>query len=266
MPTVKIVTINLLTDLSRWEERRTLLVQGLERLEPDLVAVQEVHLPENNAKWLADQLSFPNSYLSPKSGFERDNEGIAILSRLPVDAVETLDLKSQNRVAQYVRTTVGDQALLLANGHFYWQPGESNARRRQVGLLIDWLNNVPGEPLTVVCGDFNGTPETKSIQFMREHFISAYAAIHGREPEYTCPTPLPRSPWSQLRTLLGFFVFIRPKHLNLKWRGTLDYIFVDPRVKILDSRLVLNQPDPDNPKLYPSDHFGLYAEIEIGVL
>ena len=42
----------------------------------------------------------------------------------------------------------------------------------------------------VAVGDFNGMPETPAIALMRERFTSAYAAIHGQEPEYTCPTPL----------------------------------------------------------------------------
>ena len=43
------VTINLLKDLSQWEARRTLLVQELVALKPDLIALQEVALPQNNA-------------------------------------------------------------------------------------------------------------------------------------------------------------------------------------------------------------------------
>jgi endonuclease/exonuclease/phosphatase family metal-dependent hydrolase len=263
MHSLKVVTINILSDLSRWKARRGLLAQGLAELQPDLVAVQEVRLPHNPARWLAEQLGLAHVYLSPKTGFEQDREAIAILSRLPFEAQETLDLQGQQRVAQYVQVRVGETPVVVANGHFYWQPGNSAARLRQVGRLVRWIKDIPGQPASIVCGDFNSTPETTAIELMRQHFISAYAAAHGQEPEYTCPTPLPRSRWAQLRTLLGFFVLIRPQHFNLGWRGTLDYIFVDARLRVAGCEIVLDKPAPGQARIYASDHFGLCATIEI---
>jgi mRNA deadenylase 3'-5' endonuclease subunit Ccr4 len=72
----KVVTINLFSDLSRWDDRRTLLAEGLADLGADLVAVQEVSLPENNASWLAEQIGLEHVYLTPKTGREKENEGI----------------------------------------------------------------------------------------------------------------------------------------------------------------------------------------------
>lgn len=56
-PIFKVVTINLLKDLSQWEARRTLLIQGLIALGPDLIALQEVALPQNNSQWIAEALN-----------------------------------------------------------------------------------------------------------------------------------------------------------------------------------------------------------------
>ncbi len=258
----KIVTINILDDLSHWLARRRLLAEGLAQLKPDLVAVQEVRLPQNPAQWLAEQIGLPNISLTPKRGFESTREAIAILSRLPFESTGMLDLQGQQRVAQYVQVQIDGCSWVIANGHFYWQPGESPVRFHQVERLLDWLKSLPGDLPCIVCGDFNSTPEEASIQLMRQRFVSAYAAIHGHEPDYTCPTPLPRSFRSSLRTWLGFFLLNRRKQLNLKWRGTLDYIFVDPRLHLLDCQVVLDQPAPDNPRIYPSDHFGLCATLE----
>jgi endonuclease/exonuclease/phosphatase family metal-dependent hydrolase len=263
MPRLKIVTLNILTDLSRWEQRRTLLLQGLAALSPDLIALQEVHLPQNPARWLAEQLDYPHFVLSPKLGHSASHEALAVISRLPLEDASVLDLGGQDRIAQRVGVKLGDTTIYLANCHMYWQPGESEARLRQVERLQNWLFDLPGNPPGIVCGDFNGTPETSAIRLMRQRYLSAYATIHGTEPDYTCPTPLPRSYWSVTRTFLGFFLLIRPQHLNLKWRGTLDYIFVDPRLQVIQSRVVLDQPLRENPRIYPSDHFGLYAEIDI---
>lgn len=262
MPRLRIATINILTDLSRWKQRRSLLVQGLGDLSPDLIALQEVRLPHNPAGWLAEQLNYPHLMLSPKSGKSRRFEALALISRLPFEETAVLNLGGQDRIAQRASLKIGTQTIVVANSHLFWQPGESLARLRQVERLLSWLQRPGGSPC-VVCGDFNGTPETQAIQYMRQHFQSAHATIHGAEPAYTCPTPLPRSPWAAARTLLGFFLLIRPRHLDLGWRGTLDYIFVDPRLKVIDCQVVLDRPSPDDPRIYPSDHFGLYAEIEI---
>lgn len=264
MPEIKLVTINILNDLSRWEQRRGLLACGLAELQPDLVALQEVRLPQNPARWLAEQMGLEYIYLSPKSGPEASLEGLAILSRLPFENQESLPLGGQHRIAQRVQIRVNGLPLALCNGHYFWQPGESAERLRQAERVSKWMADMAGNPHRIVCGDFNGTPETSAVQYLRQHYTSAYAAIHGQEPEYTCPTPLPRSRLASIRTFLGFFLLLRPGHIDSKWRGTLDYIFVDHRLKVLDCRVVLDQPAQENPNIYPSDHFGLYARLEIG--
>ena len=263
MPTFKIVTINILSDLKLWEKRRWLISAGLVDLEPDLVALHEVSITENNTRWLADQLGFPHVHLTPKTGAAGNIEGIAILSRLEVEDRASLDLMTQNRVAQYVRVRIDGQPVILANGHFLWQPGESPQRQRQIERLLEWLEPIERDYPVVIAGDFNSTPDTAAIQIMRHHFVSAYAAIHGAEPEYTAPTPLPRSKWKTIRTLLNFIRYIRIKDIDLNWRGTLDYIFVSERVQVNDCQIVLDKPSPRDPDLYPSDHLGLMAVLEI---
>jgi len=259
-----LVTINILVDHSRWKARRNLLAEGLSALQPDIIALQEVSLPHNPAIWLAHELGMEFCYLSPKTGFEASREGIAILSRHPFCAQATLDLEGQQRIAQYVQLDIGDQSLVLANTHLYWQPGNSAIRLKQVGLIIRWMQDLPHAMPVIICGDFNGTPETTAVAMMRQHYRSAHEIIHNREPAYTCPTPLPRSTWSTLRTLLGFFLLLRPQHLRLDWRGTLDYIFVNQQLLVNDCRVVLDQPSPLNARLYPSDHFGIFANLSFG--
>jgi endonuclease/exonuclease/phosphatase family metal-dependent hydrolase len=97
---------------------------------------------------------------------------------------------------------------------------------------------------------------------MQSRLASTYAAVHGAEPAYTFPTPLPRSKLALLRTLAAYWRDIRLSELRLKLRGTLDYIFVNDRLRVAASRLILDRPAPSDPKLYPSDHFGLLAVLE----
>jgi endonuclease/exonuclease/phosphatase family metal-dependent hydrolase len=65
-----------------------------------------------------------------------------------------------------------------------------------------------------------------------------------------------------LHTLLAFWREIRIREIRLDWRNTLDYIFVDPRVRVMDCTLILDKPAQGNPKFYASDHFGLLAILD----
>jgi endonuclease/exonuclease/phosphatase family metal-dependent hydrolase len=263
----KVVTINILNDLTRWSERRTLLLEGLAQLQPHLIALQEVRLPENNAQWLADQLGGYHVHLCPRAGNKRAKEGIAILSRLPVEREATLDLGSQQRVAQLVQVRIQDRPWVLANAHLFWRPGESAERVRQVRLMLDWLGNLPTGTAIVVCGDFNGTPDRAAIRLMRDRFASAYAVRHGREPDYTCPTPLSRASLPSLRDVirgLGARILnLTANHTFKPWHGTLDYVFVNEHVRVVECDLALEHAAPHDRTLYPSDHFGLAATLEV---
>ncbi len=263
---MRLVTINILSDLSLWTQRRGLLVNNLQLLQPDVLILQEVRLDIDNAAWLANQLGYISLHQVPKVGQKLAHEGIAILSRIPMIDSIPFDLGSQDRVAQAVSLRVDEKLLWIVNGHFFWAPGDSEDRLIQVEKLIDWLKHLTNDEPVVIAGDFNGTPETRAIQRMKELFQSAYEIIHGKEPEWTAPTPLHRSLKSIFGTAIGYGKYIRRnwiKDFSLNWRGTLDYIWINSRVQVLDCQLVLNFPDPQNPQIFPSDHLGLCADLNI---
>jgi len=45
--------------------------------------------------------------------------------------------------------------------------------------------------------------------------------------------------------------------------GTLDYIYVSPEFKIVEAGLAFDQPAADDADLFPSDHLGLYAVLDL---
>jgi endonuclease/exonuclease/phosphatase family metal-dependent hydrolase len=261
---LRVATINVLNDRSRWAERRSLLARGLADLRLDLIALQEMTDPlgTSTAHWIAEELGGYSVHVCPKAGWGRTREGVALLSLLPVEHHETIDLRGQQRTAQLVRVRVGERPVVAVNTHLCWPPGVDAARSRQVERLLAWVGAAaPGEAV-VVCGDFNATPGARSIARMRRTFASAHEAVHGREPEFTCPTPLAvggRVRGAATRILLRL-VSNRP---GGPWRGTLDYIFVGPGVRVVACGVILDGPSPDDPTLYASDHLGLAAALEI---
>ena len=269
MPSIRLVTLNLLNDRSRWAQRRQLVVDQLAALQPDIIALQEVTpAPDNTARWLADQLGGYDVHYSPFSGKKRDKEGVALLSRSKILRAEWLALSTQSRVASLIEIDTPTRQLIVATTHLHWWPGEARQRDQQVQQLLDWLAPFSAERAVVVCGDFNGTPDMRAIRLMRSRFSSAYSTVHGHEPEYTCPTPLVVD--NSIKTVRDVWRVVRRKFINLitnpknkPWRGTLDYVFVDQHIRVSDCQVVLNQPAPDDTRLYPSDHFGLMADFEV---
>jgi len=261
---LRVATVNILNDRSRWDERRPLLVANLRSCAADLIALQEVTNPlgESTAHELASDLGGYSVHLAPQTGSGRRREGIATLSRLPVEGHEVIDLQTQRRVAQVVHTWVGDRPVAFGNGHYYWHPGSDKARVRQVKRVLDRLGELDPATAIIACGDFNGLPGSPAIATMERSLASAYRACHGREPDFTCPTPL-----TSRHRLRGFLtrtlLRLGTNRSGESWRGTLDYIFVGPGVGVLDADVFLDQSAAADPTLYPSDHLGLWATLDV---
>ena len=259
---LSIATLNLLNDLTFWPERAPLIIAELRRLQPDLVALQEINIPSDNAAWITAQLDGYSLHICPKKGRLGQREGLAILSRLPVETHQTLSMSAQGRVAHWISVDHEGQRWLLANTHLFWSPVDDDLRLHQVRRL---LSHLPHHDPTIICGDFNSMPYYRSIKLIKKQFSSAYAAVHGDEPAYTSPTPLKRGPGlrhSARRTalrLIGSILIGR----NASWRGTIDYIFVNSRVQVLDCSIAFDQPSPHDSQIYPSDHLGLIANLAI---
>jgi endonuclease/exonuclease/phosphatase family metal-dependent hydrolase len=256
---LRVVTLNLLNDLTHWRLRAPLIVDELKALQPELIALQEVVLPNNTAQSIADRLEDYSLHLTPKTGGRGRREGLAILSRLPVEAHEGFSFEHQGRVAQRVIVRQAGQLWFFANAHLYWHPIDDRTRMAEVQALIEWLPSP-----AILCGDFNAEPHYASISIVQQRFHSAYAVANGREPDYTCPTPLYRGPAPQhaaRRAALHVAGWL-DRRRNEAWRGTLDYIFVDPAIDVRECRLAFDRPAQRDRRIYPSDHFGLAATLQ----
>ncbi len=263
--TVRVVTINLLKTAARWDQRLPLLAAGLQAFQPDLIGLQEVAIRSggSTAHDLADKLEGYQVTLAPRGGWWRRGEGVAMLSRLPIHGHEFIHLGGgEGRTVQFIQVEVAGRPLILANGHYLWRPLADSARVRQVEQVLAQFRAYPPDALFVACGDFNAVPESKAIIAARRILTSAYRASHGYEPDFTCPTPLEHGHW--LRDTVSNLIFrLASNRPDGPWRATLDYIFVSPSIRVVTCEVCLNQPSVTNSTLYPSDHFGLVAALEV---
>jgi endonuclease/exonuclease/phosphatase family metal-dependent hydrolase len=261
---LRAATVNLLNDLTRWTERRSLLADGLAPLALDLIGLQEVTSPlgESTAHWLAGELGGYSVHVSPKTGWGRKQEGIAVLCRLPVEGYEVLDLGSQERTAQVVSVRSGGRPIVFINGHYHWLPGAHGPRVRQVERVLRRADAFLPDIPVIACGDFNGLPGSPAIALMRHSFASAHEAVHGLEPDFTCPTALTSGHAARSAVARGLLRLFSNRP-DGPWRGTLDYIFVSPGIRVLQCGVILDRPSPGDPTLFASDHLGVAATLEI---
>ena len=263
---LRVATINILKDGSRWAERRALLIRGLDTLDADLIALQEVRDPlaTGTADWIAGELGGYSVHACPKTGRGSKREGGRRPSAaLPVEWHEPLD----------PREPAADGAD--RPGSRRRSPGRPRqrplflARRRPLGAGpagggASSTDLKPLDPATAVlsCGDFNAAPGSPPIALMRRFFTSAHEAHHGHEPEYTCPTPL-RNGGPVRRRVAGGLFGLANSLPGGPWRWALDYIFVGPGIRVVECDVFLDRPATDDPTLYASDHLGLFATVEI---
>ncbi|GIK55339.1 MAG: hypothetical protein HND44_06530 [Chloroflexi bacterium] len=254
MTSLTVATINLRNRADRWRQRRHVLVAQLLDATPDLIALQEISFSIGQGRWLRNQINArlpqgkrPYTLVQKrKQHWQYRSEGVGILSSLPVVYTDSINLGYNGRVALRANITLPDhQTLDFVTTHLHHVAHDYEARQEQALRLVGWLRNTRPTPLQIVAGDFNELPDGLATRVMKQNFRSVYAMRHGRDPLATFPT-----------ALSGIAAD--------SWAGCLDYIFVTPAIThITTAAIFCDKPAPDDDTLYPSDHVGLIATIEL---
>lgn len=255
MTEVQVATLNLRGRHDRWLRRRGLVVAELLDAQPDLVSLQEIYRPIGQARWLRNQVNVrlsgsPNKpyrlLQRPLSHLIKGRfEAIGILTRLPVVSIDSIGLGYGGRVALRVNVELPSRETLdFVAVHLHHIAADHEARVEQVMQLSGWLQSSNPVPFQVVAGDFNEVPSGPAITLMRQRFRSAFVEVQGYDPLATFPTAM--------------------ADRTDDWSGCLDYVFISSAIpKVAEARLFCKRSDPDEPTLYPSDHVGLLATLEV---
>ncbi len=248
---LRIATLNLEQDHKRWDERRELIAQQVAELNPDLWALNEIHIPKQTGRWLrkAAAKATATKYVlvqQSKAGEDSEVQGEALLSRYPVIETANLDYRSHDCVAMVARLEIARQLLDIYVTHLIAAKVEDAARQHQVTQLLEWIHSRDDADCSVICGDFNAAPDQPSIRLM----AAAYRATQDRQS--TAFTPL-----SEPGGL--------PTHPEWeRFDRCIDYIWVSQSIRIQASGLCFNRPDKKDSQLWPSDHVGVWADLDIG--
>ncbi|MGH7278306.1 MAG: endonuclease/exonuclease/phosphatase family protein [Candidatus Rokuibacteriota bacterium] len=247
-------------------QRLAMAIRALTALDPDIVALQEAsrsrrygNVPEAVAEALGLHLVFAPAtdrvfgfrplgrLLTALLGF---TEGSAVLSRFPIVDSEVYDLPRCRRF-------LDPRILLRAEVATPWGPLQiysthtsrnADCQGRRVGEIVRERRDAGP---SLLMGDFNMSESSAVLTALREEaaFVDVFRAANPDHAGHTV--------WQRLEAERST-VFRR-----------VDYIFLLDGQRtagaVRSSRVVLDRPGqaPDGGPLWPSDHYGVYAEVEI---
>jgi endonuclease/exonuclease/phosphatase family metal-dependent hydrolase len=243
-----------------------LVAAGLRELQPDVVGLQEVReVPgqlANQAETLAQAIGYHHSY-RPAMPFAGGHEGLAILSRTPILEQVAFGLPhalpEERRILLSARVGFDDLSVWVHTTHLNYRLQHGKQREDQVQAIDSLVAARAGDTPSVLMGDFNARPESDEIRWLRgqvtlsgrrTYYQDAWERLHPGERGWT---------WARANPYTKPLEFLEPDR-------RIDYIFVTPmrrdgRATIRTCRIVLQEPAADG--VYPSDHFGLLAEIQL---
>jgi endonuclease/exonuclease/phosphatase family metal-dependent hydrolase len=250
MERIHVATLNIRNLADRWHERLPLLLADMSALQPDVMGMQECVYPMQQDRVIG--AAGETHYTIHRGWAGRPEYGNSLLvrhTRTTTD-VERLDLGHNRSALRASVVLAGGARLLAVVTHLHHVPADESIRAAQATELLRWVDgdSTPQSDAQVIVGDFNAEPVEPTYTCMTDAgFSSAYAAANGREPDVTWPSGLQG-----------------PAIDTDGDPGCLDYIWVRGAVRVRSARVVFDRPDPDDPGLFPSDHFGLSAQLTVG--
>ena len=191
--------------------------------------------------------------------------GNAVLSRFPILKQEVLTLpgaeSGETRCLLYalLRTPQGEQSVFVT--HLNWKLDQSSVRLLQTRFIAERVLELSppreGSLPPVLMGDFNADPNSDEIRYLSGQATvkgeSVYFAdvwrYQGGAPGYTFDS---KNPYAAL-------AFEPPRRI--------DYIFVgrgpDEKGRGLPLKPALCFAEPDPAGVWPSDHFGVVADLQV---
>jgi len=248
MDRLHVATLNIRNLADRWAERQGLVYADMAAIQPDVLGLQEVVYVLQQDRLIG--AAGEGTYAAVRGWAGRPEYGNSLLVRAPLvaEASERLDLGLQ-RSAHRVRVVLpGGASAVVAVTHLHHPPDAAAERDEQAAALLAWLETSPRADVTILVGDFNAGPrEPAYARIAGAGFRSSFLEANGHEPAYTWPSGLQ----AEAMDTDG-----DPE--------CLDYIWVRGEVRVVDCRLAWDRPDVLDSTLYPTDHLGLSAHLEVG--
>jgi len=259
---LRVATLNTLyyPQGDRWKARLPVAGRALRDHAADVVCLQEVDRAKDRDRALAGFATDRDYRVIRASDVQRDRyprhwDGVVTLVAAAAGQIEghAVQRLTHHRVVQAVDVRIGvGRVVRIANTHLHHPDDAAGVRTRvsQVEAILGWLDELAVEqgPATaeILAGDFNAGPDEPAIDRLRARgFSSAYEVANGRAAA-TFPSGLVAST-------------IAPGPPTV----CIDYVWLRGRASVRSARLAFDTPSPTDSTLYPSDHLGIVADIDL---
>lgn len=253
MDRLHVATLNIRNLADRWAERLPLLLADMAVLQPDLLGLQEVVFVMQQDRLIG--AAGEGHYGALRAWAGRPEYGNSLLVREPLvreplveEGTERLGMSENRSALRTVVRSPGGTTVLVVVTHLHHAVDGAAERDAQTAAVLDWIKDAAVTDAVIVMGDFNADPNEPAYgRMVGAGFLSAFATANGAEPPVTWPSGL-QAP--------GMDTDGDP--------DCLDYIWVRGAVRVVAAGLAWDRPAVDDPTLYPSDHVGISARLEIG--
>src|SRR4051794_7459356 len=168
---LRVMTWNIWWQFGPWEERLPAIGETIEKVDPDIVGLQEVWATDdrNQAAELGERLGYEHVYAS-RVEWDGVEVGNAVLSRWPIESYETMPLPAPEHVEEFRLVLPADIAGPGGAIHLFpppltWRFDPSEVRQDQIHPIPRFIARAPPrESPPILCGDFNAPPDSDEIR------------------------------------------------------------------------------------------------------
>ncbi len=258
---IKVMTINLRHDSDDWKRRFKLIANEIVRLDPDIIALQEIEIADDQSDALNDLIQARGHaryqvYQKRKSGFWGffTGEGVGLMTRWPMVEKNHEDL-GEMRISVRARVKHPSGGFIdVMSTHLHHEGGAAADAERleQAKQTVDLADRHDDCWPTFLGGDMNTGESSNAMKhFFAEGFVDSYRAVHGAATMpggSTSPIILKEGATQNPRRRIDFVLG------RAAGARTLEPIKSEVCFKNHDAK-----------GFYPSDHLGVMTTYEVGL-
>jgi len=261
-----VVTLNVFGPANPdWSRRSALVADTLQAVAPDVVALQEVPVDDDLA--VVHRLLGPGYTCHPFSRPAEDGVAGVLATRAPSRLVREVDQRCTPRAHAFpwcatllaeAGTALG--RVLAVHHKPSWQFGYEVERERQALAVAEHVEAVAADyDHVVVLGDFDATPDSASLQFLRGRRSMAGTSVCYQDAWET------RHPYDAGLTFEARNPLVRAGEVSTAVSRRIDYVLVragvhGPTLEVRSCERLLDEPVDG---VWASDHFGVVAELAL---
>lgn len=238
-----------------WPARRALNIATIQRIQPDIFALQEVQKPnleayaESLPEYAVEQGRVsvtPDRHKERvpiywrRDRFEKMRYGGFYLSETPDDWAadwQSKYIRSVTWVRLYDR--VAERELVVLNTHFPHETDLDETRAISARLIAFRLEDIAEGSPAIAMADFNARPDSDAYRvFEKAGFVDTFRAAGNTQVQNT------------------FHDFQGSRFAHVGWR--IDWILTLGALTTLESEIITDAEPPR----YPSDHYPVFARLE----